>query len=184
MSNLPTTRKEAKIIESKFYFTGKLCKNNHASKRWTNNGMCCECLIEYRHKNSAEISKQKCDYYLKNSEHLKKYANIYRSENLEERTAYLSEWKKKNSGHVNAQRMLRHAAKLKRIPMWLSDSDKQEIKLIYKIAARVSKETGIEYHVDHEIPLQGEFVSGLHVPDNLQLLTASENLTKNNRFSI
>ena len=80
--------------------------------------------------------------------------------------------------------MKRRAAKLKRTPIWLSENDKREISLIYKIAARVSKETGIDYHVDHEIPLQGEFVSGLHVPDNLQLLKASENLSKGNNFAI
>ena len=67
-----------------------------------------------------------------------------------------------------------HLAKELRIPPW---ADLSAINAFYKACPR-------GYHVDHIIPLRGSSVSGLHTIDNLQYLSAEDNLTKSNSFAL
>lgn len=66
----------------------------------------------------------------------------------------------------------RRAAKIQRTPKW---ADLEKIKEIYHNCPE-------GMHVDHIIPLQGSIVSGLHVENNLQYLSASDNLRKGNYY--
>lgn len=76
----------------------------------------------------------------------------------------------------------RRANKYLRTPTWLTFEQKLEIECFYYKAMRYEEETGIKYHVDHIVPLQGENVCGLHVPWNLQVIPAKENLSKGNKY--
>lgn len=77
--------------------------------------------------------------------------------------------------------MRRNAQKLKTTPIWLNKQQIENIQSFYNEAALLTITTGIKYQVDHIIPLRGKNVSGLHVPWNLQVITAKANNIKGNK---
>ena len=77
----------------------------------------------------------------------------------------------------------RRASRLQRTPVWLSEDDFWLIEQAYELAQLRTQIFGFQWHVDHIVPLQGELVSGLHVPHNLQVIPARDNLSKSNKFA-
>ena len=85
---------------------------------------------------------------------------------------------------IAAYEAARRALKMQRTPAWLTEIDKERIQNEYQLAALQTKITGKPWHVDHIIPLQGELVSGLHVPSNLMAMLGSKNISKHNNFEV
>jgi len=67
----------------------------------------------------------------------------------------------------------------KATPPWANHS---AIGQIYAECVRMENKTGVKYHVDHIVPLQGKIVCGLHVQNNLQILPGKENQSKGARY--
>ena len=91
---------------------------------------------------------------------------------------------KEHKAEQNARNKKRRLAKINRTPKWLCKNDYEEILDKYILASELEKQDGIKRHVDHIIPIQGKYVSGLHVPTNLQVITQKENLSKSNIYLI
>jgi len=65
-----------------------------------------------------------------------------------------------------------------RTPIWLTELHFDQMNVFYQTARLLTAELGLAFHVDHIEPLRGKNRSGLHVPWNLQVLPAKENLSK------
>ena len=105
----------------------------------------------------------------------------YRENNRDYNREYSRKHFQENRGKYYARTRKYQASKLNATPSWLSEAQIKEMEDIYTRAVELSQETGILHHVDHVHPLQGINSCGLHVPWNLQILTAKENLSKSNK---
>jgi hypothetical protein len=85
---------------------------------------------------------------------------------------------------AKAKRARSRASELNATPDWLTAIHKAQIAEYYEVATALEMQTGVKHHVDHIIPLKAKIASGLHVPWNLQVLTAIENLSKNNSYAM
>jgi len=61
-------------------------------------------------------------------------------------------------------------------------ADKFVMEEMHDLALRRTAATGVDWVVDHVVPLRADLVSGLHNEHNLQVIPASWNTTKSNLF--
>ena len=168
------TEKEASAFSRR-----KLASGNYSLQPW-----CKSCYKE----NTKVWRKEKwaSDEEWKNAQ--KKKASEYRKNNpefvkkIEKRQREVSrKHYQDNKADYIAKDAERRARKVKATPKWLSKSDREHIKRIYKVRQKVSDKTGVEHHVDHIVPLKGDSICGLHVPWNLAIIPAKMNLSKGDK---
>ena len=133
----------------------------------------CKCLrdrqYDFEHKDRVNEAARK-----------RRFADTTRETHLKA----LRRYREKNKAIRAKLQMNRKSAKLLRTPLWLTEFDRLKIQCYYQVAAMRTRESGQNWHVDHIIPLQGKNVCGLHVPSNLQIIPAIENMRKNNHFEV
>ena len=83
-----------------------------------------------------------------------------------------NKWHSENKPKGAASSAKRRAAIIDRTPKW---ANLEKINFWYECCP-----SGC--HVDHIIPLQGEFISGLHIETNLQWMIAKDNISKGNSY--
>ena len=168
-TSFKNTRATARAAGDMFYFTGIPCINGHVAIRFVSCAVCVSCkqayeaTAQYKSGNLARV-------------------NSYHRADPERAKARSLKWRAKNKHKANAIEAKRRAAKLNATPSWLTSKHLTEIDTFFAEAVRLHEQTGVIYHVDHVIPLQGETVSGLHVPWNLRVISAVQNLSKHNKL--
>lgn len=130
---------------------------------------------------SEALKRAQDKYYYKNAKRINTRITKKRYENPETFKRYAKEYQLNNLPKYAQISGKRRAAKLQRTPKWLDKLQLEHIQMFYDSAATLTKELNIKFEVDHIVPLQGDNVSGLHVPWNLQVITKTENLRKSNR---
>lgn len=155
----------ARRLGLKFYTTGRPCKRGHIAERYTSTHQCVSC--------------QNASYLANRDKRLAGMISRYAANKalvLEYQAAY----KKANPDKVNAHNAARRARKIQASSLLKYRTPEQQAK-IQAVYAEAADRPG-DWHVDHIIPLKGETISGLHVHYNLQVLDASENMSKSNKF--
>ena len=184
----PKTRAEAKRIGATHYFTGEPCTRGHIALRKTK-GACVECLKEDWVKDNerrkllpkSEASKEAGrKYYQRNKELVKAKAATQSSE---DKKRYKYKNKSENKEYYRVLANARRRRHREATPAWLTKDQRDHIKQLYLKAQELTKLSGVQYEVDHIIPLLNESVCGLHVPWNLQVIPKSENLKKSNKIT-
>lgn len=137
-----------------------------------------KCRLYYA-RNKDKIVDRVSRYARENRAAVEEKRKKYALNHIEEMKAYWREWRKANPGKCLSYTRVRQTRKRNACPSWV---DQAQLMAIYEECARITAETGVEHHVDHTVPLAGKGVCGLHVPWNLQIITADANRKKHINF--
>lgn len=135
--------------------------------------------VKYKQENAEKIKQSNKRYRDNNKEKVTLANKKYSVANAEIIRIKRKIYAQNNKGYINFRTRLRQARKRQATPSW---ANLDKIKELYVLAQQLELETGVKYHVDHIIPLTHPLVCGLHVENNLQVITAEENLSKGNKF--
>lgn len=193
---VPSGRQEALRIGHPHYFTGKPCKHGHLSHRDAKDRKCLECEAIFVRKRSVlpavkqrlkkwcaenrdkrRVASKKCR--VKYPERVKARMRDWYERNKETQAAKKVAWRAANKALIYALNAARRGREIQATPPW-ADQYKDDFTFIYAERDRISLATGVKHHVDHIYPLRGKDSCGLHVPWNLRIIPAVENLRKRN----
>ena len=133
---------------------------------------------DYVQRNPGVRKAAKRRWRQANPDRARQQAQQWHASNPEASKRYYRTEYEKHYGDLAAKWAARRALCKEATPVW---ADLAKIKTVYREAAAMRK-AGLDVHVDHVYPLRGSLVCGLHVHNNLQIISASENLEKGNRL--
>ena len=176
-------RPQGKGIVTKEQFIQTLAKDKYNLAKDLNLGaLAVVKLIKLLLPSKPRDNTKPCNYLLNKygMKYCTKCKTVHKLENFNDNSSnkygkntYCKSCQNKTSGTTQSYRTAKYrTSKQQRTPKWA------ELELIKQFYINCPKDKV----VDHIIPLQGKTVCGLHVINNLQYLTNSENCRKNNKF--
>lgn len=186
VEGVPTSRAAARAEGARFFFVGSPCVNGHLAVRRTSTGHCIECRRDasrdHCRRNPASNAKKVAAWRIANPERAKEGQKRWVAGNPETVRGKAKRHYRRYR-HTFAEKVARRAAaKASATPSWLTAEQRAEMRGFYLESQRLSVLTGVPHHVDHIVPIRGRAVCGLHVPWNLQVIPASSNRRKHNRY--
>ncbi len=155
-------------------------KENHKRHRENNKENIRQRGIDYRKENSLELNERKRQKRISQLE-------VFRQREAEARRKNKDKIKQNNKKYygLNSQ-AFKQRSNLRRFradqatPVWC---DLALCAAKYAEAKRLTKETGIKHNVDHIDPIAHPLIAGLHLSNNLRVVTETENRRKTNSFT-
>ena len=141
-----------------------------------------ELVKKWRSENPELWAQQRKRYEAKYPHKKQERTAKWQKRHPEQYAKISKESRNKNRGVVLANKAKYRAAKRMRVPAWLNKGQRFEMVCVY-VYCNALRRIGLDYEVDHVVPLQGETVSGLHVPWNLQVIPRKENRAKSNGWA-
>lgn len=194
-------RREAKALGLIKYSTGKPCKHGHFAERYVTTAICVDCVkiqsVQWKKanpekqtasmrkwlENNRELHNTRVKRWQKaNPDKVKIAATAWVKANPEKVKQKAKRYVQRHPAEYTARAVASVARRAKRVPSWLTINDKWMMREAYKLAKLRTNMFGFVWEVDHIIPLRGQFVSGLHVPTNLQVIPKVENRNKRNDY--
>jgi hypothetical protein len=204
------TRDDARALGRKKFFSGIPCANGHLAERYVRNGQCIECRkqrydqevardynMAYRAKNKAALSDyDKAKYQKVAARHRKEKRLLFEklkdqldAERVQKQlflrkmaVERVRAWRLQNPGKKQSLHAKRRSSKKRAVPLWFSEFDAFVWNEAAELAIRRKAATGINWHVDHMIPLSARKASGLHVASNCQVIPQVLNNRKHNKL--
>lgn len=162
-------RESIRDRQKAYYYQNREKALEH-SREWreSNPERCKEFMAVYYVENRDKIREKQSDYYQRNKERFLGYSRKIRLTRSESYLKTLARKAAKRRAHMRSA-----------IPIWFC---RVECDAIYDKAHEMTLRTGIQYEVDHIVPMVSSKVCGLHWHGNMQVIPKSENASKGNRY--
>jgi hypothetical protein len=141
-----------------------------------------ERAIKYYYANKGKVLSIKLEQRKSDPEKYRKIGRDRYWQNPSRSIAWTRRWQNRQYAENPLYWSLKNKQRKAGLRACSSWANKQYITDMYMLARLVTEATGVDYHVDHIVPLRSSKVCGLHNEFNLQVIAGRENISKQNRF--